>query len=80
MVHHRTLLEYIEENYPTLQQTLFSMKSRSFSEFNFMGAVADHIKHPNYAFVHPNDLPIYAKQFWSWGGLSPAIRTELESL
>lgn len=82
IVHHRSLLQQIEDEYPGLQYFLHNMKSRRFSEFNFMGAVAHYYSHPKYQFnVYP-DIPLPEKrieQFWSWGGLTPTIENQIKS-
>lgn len=56
---------------------------RHFSEFNYLGAYADKFEPENYCIKdtekdgHGN---MYLKQFWSWSGLKPEEREELEVL
>lgn len=52
-----------------------------FSEFNAMGAFADIYEKHKYFWVNTetDSLPTpVAKQFWSWGGVTPEIQAEIE--
>lgn len=80
ILHHRETLECIERDYPTLQDTLYRMKSRAFSEFNVMGAYAASYS-DKYLLHNLDTLPPpenCAKQFWSWGGLTEEIEQEIK--
>lgn len=53
---------------------------RSFTEFNAFGAWAYHHYYDHFAWLPPQEMPVYVNQKWSWGGLSEEIRAELENL
>lgn len=55
--------------------------NRHFSEFNVMGAIAERFMPEKFRFIDTNveELPpLYCKQFWSWGGITPEIAAEIE--
>lgn len=84
IVHHRNVLFNLEYNYPNLINNLRKKKDRRFSEFNVLGAFA-HLYHKElYHWYEITDTtpppPPVAKQFWSWGGITPEIRKELECI
>lgn len=57
------------------------IKGRHFSEFNVMGAIAERFMPEKFRFIDTNveELPpLYCKQFWSWGGITPEIAAEIE--
>lgn len=59
---------------------LESMTDRAFSEFNAIGAWIDKVASDQY-FISDTEcwmLPVVAKQFWSWGGISEEIAAEME--
>jgi hypothetical protein len=65
------------------EQFIRSIPGRHFSEFNAIGAVADRLYPEMIDWVDTAEhaLPeVYVKQFWSWGGLTPEIRAEIETI
>jgi hypothetical protein len=71
LIHNRTLEEYI------IKQPL-----RQYSEFNALGAFTEAFYPEGYHF-HDTEYGIeapYLKQNWSWGGLTPEIRKDLEEI
>lgn len=63
-----------------LYHHLRSLKDRSFSEFNALGAFIERFESEKY-YVTDTEVWIpdsVAKQFWSWGGITPAIKSEIE--
>lgn len=64
------------------QHYLSIVQSNNLSEFNALGVMAK-IYHPNdYIFIDTEEsLPAQtAKQYWSWGGITPDISKELETI
>lgn len=81
--HYRQTLVDIEARYPWLIEHLMVLEDRAFSEFNFMGAFAHRMCTERYEWVDVTEYtvePAYVKQNWSWGGISPEIRAELEEI
>jgi len=65
-----------------LRTTLENMTNRAFSEFNALGAFIDRFESDRY-FITDTEVwmpPSVAKQFWSWGGITPEIKTEIEGM
>ena len=61
----------------------YVMSQRTFSEFNSLGAFAYYFQPESCHFVNTEPQPIpppVARQGWSWGGLTPEIRAEMEAL
>jgi hypothetical protein len=60
--------------------SMASMKDRAFSEFNCIGAFIE-MYEPDGYFISDTEQwmqePV-AKQFWSWGGITPEIKCEIE--
>lgn len=55
---------------------------RGVTEFNFWGQFL-HREFPNFIHFHDTRFGIpdsFVKQYWSWGGLTPEIRNEIEQL
>ena len=79
----RTVREF-ERQYAQKIMLLNRMTTRDFSEFNAIGAFAA-AYHPDlYRIIDTETEPAaipqpVAKQFWSWGGISSEIKTEMES-
>lgn len=73
----------VEKHNVSLEHYVTSQPGRHFSEFNYLGAFADLHEKENYRFKdteiegHGNT---YLKQGWSWGGLTPEIKAELEAV
>jgi FkbM family methyltransferase len=56
---------------------------RSFSEFNALGAYAYTYHHDKFLWLNTLESAIpgpFARQFHSWGGITPGIRTEIETI
>jgi hypothetical protein len=57
---------------------------RFLSEFNALGAIAEKYMPEQFVMSDTAGLselpPLYAKQFWSWGGITHEIRTEIETI
>ena len=69
-VHGRDLAAYVLDQPP-----------RGFSEFNVLGAFAWERHRDAFAWVGPEDAPTpVCRWYWSWGGLRPEIRYEIEAL
>lgn len=70
------------DRFPELLPKLDTMETREFSEFNAIGAFIEKEASEGYAIVDTEDwLPeAVAKQFWSWGGITPEIKKEMEEM
>jgi hypothetical protein len=58
-------------------------RSKGFSEFNLMGAFAEKYESDKYTFMDTETNPLppaHIAQFWSWGGLTPDVITEIEHI
>lgn len=67
LIYHRSTLENISRWQPNLQYIV--MNSKSFSEFNLMGAYACKFENDKYNFVNTDDwqfVPAKCEQLWSW--------------
>jgi len=51
-----------------------------FSEFNAFGAWAHKYRHHMYEWRHPSDLEPFVNQEWSWGGLTPEIKSKMDNI
>ena len=74
-------LSNFRNSYPHTEQHLKSLASRSFSEFNALGAYIDKYENDQY---YITDTEVWmpesvGKQYWSWGGITPAIKTEIDN-
>ena len=68
--------------YPHTEKHLRSLETRDFSEFNALGAYIEKYESEKYIisnteFWTPDSV---ATQYWSWGGLTPAIKAEIEKV
>lgn len=83
IIHHRDALRVVREAQPELSSSLLSRSDREFSEFNLIGAYADHVIPGKYWMleVGVDPLPeVVCEQFWSWGGISEDIRLRMEAM
>lgn len=73
-------LKNLRAAYPDLESHLRSMKDRSFSEFNVLGAFIDRFESDKYFVTDTEEWApeSVAKQYWSWGGISREIKREIE--
>ena len=79
---HRSTLLAFHKKFPHLVEYAQQQPKHKFSEFNFLGFFAEQFEPQNYCFIdiHQEELPsIKARQFWSWGGITPEIAQELKS-
>lgn len=64
-----------------LDKYILRQPGRHFSEFNYLGAYAELNEKENYYFRDTEKEGygnMYLKQNWSWGGITPEIKAELE--
>ena len=82
LMYRKDTLRKFRERFPSLLPKLSVMESRDFSEFNALGAFIEKEDKEGYYIADTEDwvLDAVAKQFWSWGGISPDIRNEMEEM
>lgn len=82
LMYHRDTLKKFRDRFPNLLSKLNVMQTRDFSEFNAVGAFIDKEDPEGYDIVDTKDwIPeAVARQFWSWGGISPEIKEEIERI
>lgn len=82
LTYRRDTFKKFRERFPTLISMLAAMQTRDFSEFNAIGAFIEKEDSEGYYIVDTEDwIPdAVAKQFWSWGGISPEIKNEMEGM
>lgn len=70
------------DNHHTYKEYLKVVKPNNLSEFNALGVIAKDQFPNDYVFIDTEEsLPTQtAKQYWSWGGITPDISKELESI
>jgi hypothetical protein len=59
------------------------MHTGRFSEFNVIGAFAHRYREEEYIFLntdHQAPTPSKVRQFWSWGGITPEVKAQLDNL
>ena len=74
-------LTNFKQKYPHIFNHLSQLQDRSFSEFNALGAYIDSYEKDQY-FISDTEVWVpesVAKQYWSWGGITPEIQTEINS-
>lgn len=74
-------LTNFKKKYPNTHHHLYYMADRSFSEFNALGAYIDKYEIDKY-FITDTEVWLpesVAKQYWSWGGITPEIEAEINS-
>ena len=76
---------FIEQHGENVESYLHKLTDRSFSEFNLLGAYTEWKKSEasKYYFLDTSkeELPILnSRQYWSWGGLTPEIETEIKKI
>ena len=78
IMHRTETVRELSEAYPHLYNHAQGITNRAFSEFNCIGAFAYQRNHPYYFTEDIKPWP--CTQYWSWGGISPSIKTEIESI
>lgn len=79
----KSLREYMKDKHgKELNAYIEEQPNRAFSEFNVVGAFADKFERDKYDFQDTDDgLPtLYVRQFWSWGGLTDEVMTEINDI
>lgn len=82
-LYHRSTLMAFHEKFPDIVDYAKRQPKHKFSEFNFIGFFAEQFEPKKYFFIdiHREKSPtIKARQFWSWGGITPEIARELKAL
>lgn len=80
---HRSTLANFHQHFPDIVEYARRQPKHKFSEFNFLGFFAEKFEPQKYCFmdIHHEKIPaIKARQFWSWGGVTPEISRELKAL
>lgn len=74
-------LKHFRNHYSQIDDHLKSLTNRAFSEFNALGAFIDKFERYRYYVTDTNVwMPeSVARQFWSWGGVTPEIKAEIDS-
>jgi len=75
-------LERFRKKMPDLPEKIRNAQDKSFSEFNAIGAYIDKYEPENY-FISDNMVwmqPCVAKQFWSWGGVTPEVMADINKM
>jgi len=72
-------LTNFKNRYPHTFEHLSHLTTRDFSEFNALGAYIDRYENDQY---YVSDTTVWvpepvAKQYWSWGGITPRIQAEI---
>lgn len=88
---HKKTLENFAKSFSDIENYAISQPFRKFSEFNILGFYAWKNEQESYKFIeakyttgsHENEIDSIpknrCKQYWSWSGLTPAERNEIES-
>lgn len=74
---------FIDKHGMIIEDYVGKVTERAFSEFNLIGAYAENSWRGKYYFLDTTkeELPVLnCRQFWSWGGLTPEIKTEIENI
>lgn len=81
IMHHASVCHWLDTS-PIYNTYLQTMSYRALSEFNALGIIAEEFFPHHYVFKDTEvELPTqHAKQYWSWGGITEEIATELGTL
>jgi FkbM family methyltransferase len=66
-----------------ISQYIVNQPARAFSEFNALGAYAWKFHHDAFEWVNTVERPLplpYAKQFFSWGGITDEVKQEIDTI
>lgn len=76
LIHRTASIQACTEAYPHLVSKAHLVDNNDYSEFNFIGTYAHLCEHPYYF----TDIipPLPAKNFWSYGGFTPEIMSQIE--
>lgn len=80
---HKALTCHALDSNPIYQRYIANLRDRSLSEFNALGVLADKTELcKQYELIDTESkLPeVTAKQYWSWGGITTEIRSQLETI
>lgn len=79
--HYRKFREWLFNTHKMgLEQWIRQQPGNEFSEFNTFGAWLYENHRDEYVWKHPSERPVLCKQWWSWGGLTPEIQHEIDSI
>ncbi len=87
LTYHRSTLEDLHLYFKTLhgitpQEYVKTITNKDFSEFNLVGAYAEKFEADKYTIIDTSTVALptlKAKQFWSWGGITPEIKKEINN-
>jgi Family of unknown function (DUF6492) len=75
--------DYVQERHGmSFEQWALAQPFRGVTEFNFIGQFL-HREFPNFIHFHDTRFGIpesFVKQWWSWSGLTPQVRLEIEAI
>lgn len=80
--HRSTLVELFRYKPGIYEYTKARAASRSFSEFNYIGAYAEKFESDKYHF-HDTEYGLpdpFIHQLWSWGGVTEQVKNEIEEI
>jgi len=75
-------LPRFQDTLPDIQKNIRHSPDRNFSEFNALGAYIEKFEPENY-FISDTMVwmqPCVAKQFWSWGGVTPEVMADINKM
>ncbi len=76
LIHRTETIKECSQTYPHLIDKAHLIQDNDYSEFNFIGTFAHLNKHP-YHFTDEIP-PLPAKNFWSYGGITADIKTQID--
>jgi len=63
-----------------VDQWVMRQPDNKFSEFNTMGQWAHKFYPEEFHWAHPCEIQPVARQFWSWGGITPEVQVEINTI
>lgn len=63
-----------------LKEWIKGQPYREFTEYNCFGFWCDLYARDRFTWLRPSEFPTFCKQYWSWGGLTDEIRSEIERI
>lgn len=81
IMHHADTCRHLSTDL-TFRKYVNKLKDHSLSEFNALGVIAEQYYPHFYNFINTEDQfpETIVKQYWSWGGITPEIQSELDTL